>query len=379
MPTLNTAEALCRKADGLVPRDLPPRVGDVLANQRRQHTIRVRGVAPRKASLHAGMPLVGTTIHGGHHAHDLIALHLRFERAPHAAVGAGGLYGALWLAGIDDRLFDECGRGTRLHAGAARYALAGEEPLVHAGAHFRGEAAVGDAERKGALNLVAGAHTARAHDALGRVEREVGITLVLFGHEMVGAVHAISHFAQPHRARHVLQLAVTVRRAREAIERVVGDVQLHHVAPHPRHLWRLRAHDHARLHRRGARRRQSASPIHLHDAQATRAERLERIGRAQFGDVHAHRTRGLHDAGTGRHAHRHAIHREFDHVITAMVDHSGLPPTGANRSAEKCVITLRTGSGVRPPRAHSDPSSIVSHSSSSSAHCFRDSSRRRSR
>jgi len=42
-------------------------------------------------------------------------------------------------------------------------------------------------------------------------------------------------------------------------------------------------------------------------------------------------------------------------------------------------MMLRTGSGVRPPRAHSEPNSMVSHSSSSSAHCLRLSSRRRKR
>ncbi len=43
-------------------------------------------------------------------------------------------------------------------------------------------------------------------------------------------VVAVAHFAQADHAGHVLQLAVAVRGAGEAVERMVGDVELHHVA-----------------------------------------------------------------------------------------------------------------------------------------------------
>ena len=48
--------------------------------------------------------------------------------------------------------------------------------------------------------------------------------------EVVVARVAVAHVAQADRAGHVLQLAVAVGGAGEAVERVVADVQLHHAA-----------------------------------------------------------------------------------------------------------------------------------------------------
>ena len=83
---------------------------------------------------------------------------------------------------------------------------------------------------KRALLLVAGAHAARADDALARVESEIGIRLVLLGIQVILALVAVAHLAQADDAGHVLQLAVAVRGAGEAIERMIRDVQLHHAA-----------------------------------------------------------------------------------------------------------------------------------------------------
>ncbi len=41
------------------------------------------------------------------------------------------------------------------------------------------------------------------------------------------------------------------------------------------------------------------------------------------------------------------------------------PPSRRSKSSAKCTSALRTGNGVRPPIAHSDPSAITSHRSSS--------------
>ena len=47
---------------------------------------------------------------------------------------------------------------------------------------------------------------------------------------MVLAVIAVAHLAQADRAGHVLQFAVAVGGAGQAVERMVGDVELHHAA-----------------------------------------------------------------------------------------------------------------------------------------------------
>ena len=69
---------------------------------------------------------------------------------------------------------------------------------------------------------------------------------------MILAVEAITHVAQADSTGHILQFAVAIGRAGEAIERVVGDVQLHDVAPQLREGGRLRADRHAFLDRRRA-------------------------------------------------------------------------------------------------------------------------------
>ena len=48
---------------------------------------------------------------------------------------------------------------------------------------------------------------------------------------VVLAVKAVADLAQADGTGHVLEFAVAVRRAGEAVERVVGDIQFHDVAP----------------------------------------------------------------------------------------------------------------------------------------------------
>ena len=94
---------------------------------------------------------------------------------------------------------------------------------------MRVEAAAVDRQRERALRLLAGAHAARADDALGRVEGEVRVRFVLrLGRG--GSRRGRSALARGPRARHVLQLAVAVGGQVRQIERMVGDVQLHHAA-----------------------------------------------------------------------------------------------------------------------------------------------------
>ena len=46
----------------------------------------------------------------------------------------------------------------------------------------------------------------------------------------MGLDRLIAHVAQADRARHILQLAIAIGRAGQAIQRVVRDVKLHHAA-----------------------------------------------------------------------------------------------------------------------------------------------------
>src|SRR5690606_34505831 len=106
--------------------------------------------------------------------HDLVALELGLEGAAYAAVGAGGNDRVFGLAHHDHGFLDQGGSGAGLYAGAARDAVAIEEGVVLARRHARGETLAVDGKGESALDLVAGAHAAAAHDALGRVVVEIG-------------------------------------------------------------------------------------------------------------------------------------------------------------------------------------------------------------
>src|SRR5262249_34215301 len=136
--------------------------------------------------------------------------------------------------------------------GAARHALGRQKGLLHAGRHDRAEAAPRDGERERPLHLLAGAHAARADDAFRRIVGEVGVRLVLAWVGVLVAVIAVADVAQADRAGHVLQLAVAVGRAGQAIERVIGNVELHDAAAQALEALGLRAHHHAGRDRRGA-------------------------------------------------------------------------------------------------------------------------------
>ena len=160
--------------------------------------------------------MIGMAVLVRHHAHDFLALHLGAKRAAHAAVGAGRGDAVLGLTFVDQRVLRERGGGAGLHAGAAGNAFGFHEGHVLTGRDGRVEAAPLNGERERALLLIAGAHAARADDALARIEGEVRIARVLGSAQVVGAVIAVPHLAQAHHARHVLQLTMAVRRARSS-------------------------------------------------------------------------------------------------------------------------------------------------------------------
>ena len=184
---LDVLQALGGVFDGLVPADFAPGVVGGLADHRRGDPVPVVGVAPGEAALDAGMAVVRLAVLVRHHAHHHVALNLGAERAADTAVRAGGVDAAVGYAVLHHRLLDQRGGGAGLHAGAAGDAF-GIEEFVGAGGDLGAEAAAVDGQRERALDLVAGAHAARTHDAFRGVELEVGIRSVRCGVEVVGAV-----------------------------------------------------------------------------------------------------------------------------------------------------------------------------------------------
>ena len=220
------------------------------------------------------------------------------------------------LAFCYHRFFHQRRRRARVDAGTAGDAFRIHEVFALSGRNARFETAAGNGQRKRSLLFLAGAHAAVAHDALGRVEGEVRIGFILLHiGKVVGSRHAVAHFAQSYRAGHGLQFAVAVGRAGQAIERMVGDVQLHHIAPQVGEPGRLRAHFHAGFGRRRARRRVTAPSFDLDQTQAAGAERFERICRAQFWDHDSGLDCGAHDRGAGGHAHSDAVYVQSDFAV----------------------------------------------------------------
>ncbi len=219
----------------------------------------------------------------------------------------------LRLAELDDGFLRERGGRAGLHAGAAGHAFGIEEVLVHAGGDMRGEAAAVDGQREGALHLFAGAHAARADDALGRIEGEIGIGLVLgleaevlfaagtLGEDVIVALIAVAHLAQAHGAGHVLQFAVAIGGTGEAVERMVGDVEFHHALAQLGQAIRLCTDLDAGRHRRGAGGGRALAALDLDEAEAAGAEGVQQVGGAELGDLGAQLHRGAHDGGAFRH------------------------------------------------------------------------------
>ena len=307
---LDRAQAAGGLGDGLVPADLAPGVGDAVADHGLEDAVAVGGIAPGEAALDAGMAAVGAAVFPRRHAHQRVALHLGLEGAADAAIGAGGDDGAVGGAVVDDGFFLQ-GRGRAgLHAGAAGDAVRGQRGVA-AGAegHAAVESAALDREREGALDLFAGAHAARADDAFRRVVGEIGVAFVLgdvagigggaFAGGEVVLPGRVAHVAQADAAGHVLEFAVAVGRAGQAVERVVGDVEFHHPAAQFAQAVGLGADRHARGDRRGAGSGRAAAALDLDRAEAAGAEGLEIVAGAELGDGDPGLGGGAHHARPG--------------------------------------------------------------------------------
>ena len=90
----------------------------------------------------------------------------------------------------------------------------------------------------------------------------------VLGENVVFAVIAVTHFAQADGACHVLQFAIAVRGAGEAVERMVGNIKFHHAAPDVGEPGILRRDLDAGRDRRRARGRRSLAAFDFAEAEA---------------------------------------------------------------------------------------------------------------
>ena len=309
---LDGAKALCGIGDRLLPGHRAPGLIDAVAYHRPGDTVPVGGVAESEAALDAGVTLVGLAVPVGRHAHHRGALELGPEGAADATVSAGSDHRVFRLAVLNDGVFGECRGGAGLDAGAAGHAFAVHERLALAGADSGCEAAPLDGQGESTLGFLAGAHAARTDDALGCIESEVRIGAILGCSQVIGADITVADFTQPQFTGGILQFAVAVGGTGEAVQRVVGDVQLHHVAAQAGQLAGLGAHHHVLPHRGGAGRRVAFHPVDLHQADPAGTKGLQRFGGAQPRNLDPRLGRGAHNRGAGRHGHRPAIDRQRD-------------------------------------------------------------------
>src|SRR5690606_27238390 len=170
---LNSLELGSRVLNGFIPADFTPGLVDAASDHRLGDAVLVGCVAPGKTALDTGVPAIGLAVFPGHHAHHLIAFHFGLERTAYSAVRAGGNDGVLGLTHLDHRLFDEGRGGACLHACPTRHAVAFQERVVLAGCHARCEPPTVDGKCKGALDFVAGAYAAAAHNAFSGVVIEI--------------------------------------------------------------------------------------------------------------------------------------------------------------------------------------------------------------
>ena len=319
---LDGPQPVCREIERLVPGDFAPGLVDGLADHRVEDPVLVAGIAPGKASLDTGMAAVGLAILVGDHAHEFLTAHFRLEGAANAAIGAGGDDGMLRLADFDERFFRQRGGGAGLNAGAAGYAFGGQKGLVHACRNPALEAASLDGQGEGSLNFLTCPYATRTDDALRRIIGEVGVGFVL-GHpahvdaagivarrDMVIAFVAVAYITQANGACHVLQFAVAIGGAGQAVERVVGDVEFHHAAAQLLELLGLGANYHAVFGRRGAGGGGSAASLDLDQAEAAGSKGIDHVGCAQFGDLNSRFRCGAHQRSSPGHRNIDAINRE---------------------------------------------------------------------
>jgi hypothetical protein len=183
---------------------------------------------------------------------------------------------------------------------------------MRARGHAAVETAAFNGQRERALHFLTSTHTARADDALGRIIGEIGIALVLrhplgidpaFGRarlDVVLALVAVAHVAQTDSTRHLLQFAVAIGGTGQTVERMVGDVELHHALADRLQALRLRVDDDAGGNRRRAGGRGAVAALDLDQTETAGAKGIDHIGRAEFRNLDPGLHGGAHDRGAFR-------------------------------------------------------------------------------
>ena len=175
-------------------------------------------------------------------------------------------------ASIDDSFFHQGRSRTGLHTGTARDTFRIHKRIVLAGHDYRVKASPFNGQRKGALHFGTGAHATRADNAFTGIKTEIRVGAIGCRIQMIFTVKTVAHFAQTHRASHILQFAVAIGWTGQAIQRMVGDIQLHNITAQFRQLAGLGGNGHAFCYRCGTGCRITTATLDLYRAQATRTK-----------------------------------------------------------------------------------------------------------
>ena len=229
-------------------------------------------IAIGEAALDAGMAVVRLAVFVGNHADELLAPHLGLEGAADAAIGAGRDRRMFGLANLDHRFLNQRGGRAGLDASAAGYAFRLEERLRLPCRHPAAEPAPVNRQREGALHFLAGANAAVADDAFRRIVAKIRVGFVLRVGEVIVALIAVADVAKPDVSGLRLQFAIAIGGAGEAIERMVGDIKLHHALAQRLETIGLGLDDHARQDRRRAGSGCAGAALDLDEAEPARAE-----------------------------------------------------------------------------------------------------------
>jgi hypothetical protein len=96
---------------------------------------------------------------------------------------------------------------------------------------------------------------------------------------------AVPNISKANGPGHLLKLTVAVGCTSKAIERMIGDIQLHYSSTELLEPWCLGRDAHPVSNWRRARRRSPSNPLDLDKTQPARPEGLEAVGRAQLRHV----------------------------------------------------------------------------------------------
>ena len=310
------SQALGDVPERLVPADLLELA--VAAHERAAQPVGGAQEPVREAALHAGVAAIDGRPSRRRDRHHGAVARVRVQRAAHPAVATrrrGRLFDRQQVE--QTRLRQRPGRA-RVDAGAAAHAGRAGPVGARDRRHHGAEPAAHEAQREGALDLVAHAHAARAGDAQVAIELDVGVRVI---------AAAVAHgLAEPARidaeaTAYADELAALCRNVQRPL-RQFGDQQLEHALRLGDGGGIVGAHDHVLADRRGACGDRRATSLDSDETDATRAHRGQPLVEAQGRHVDAGRR--------GRVEHRRPL-LDIDRAAVHAQPHR--PPPGASSSA----------------------------------------------